>query len=91
VLTHEEEQRLLEACGDRMVTYKRKGKEVAMLDKGDKRESQKFADFSVFGYDYENSTIKELLLSGDSEFHLDRASFSTLLPVWLRVGGARAP
>jgi integrase len=42
VLTHEEERRLLDACGDRIRTYKRKGrfkdKETTLVDKGDKRE-----------------------------------------------------
>jgi integrase len=38
VLTRDEERRLLEACGDRILTYERKGKEVTMHDKGDKRE-----------------------------------------------------
>lgn len=42
VLTRDEERRLLEACGERIVTYKRKGrfkdKETTMIDKGEKRE-----------------------------------------------------
>jgi len=42
ILTHEEEMRLLAACGERVVTYKRKGrfkgKETKMIDKGEKRE-----------------------------------------------------
>lgn len=38
VLTRGEEQRLLEACGERVVTYKRKGKEITMHDKGERRE-----------------------------------------------------
>lgn len=41
VLTHDEEQLLLEACGDRTRTYKRKGrfkdKETTVIDKGEKR------------------------------------------------------
>lgn len=38
ILTREEEARLLEACGERTVTYKRHGKEVKMQDKGKRRE-----------------------------------------------------
>jgi integrase len=42
VLTRDEERRLLEACGDRIVTFKRKGRfegrETTIVDKGDKRE-----------------------------------------------------
>jgi integrase len=37
VLTHDEEQRLLEACGERIVTYKRCGKEIMARDKGKQR------------------------------------------------------
>lgn len=42
VLTRDEERRLLEACGDRIVTFKRKGrfngKETTVVDKGEKRD-----------------------------------------------------
>jgi integrase len=38
VLTSEEERRLLDACGDRTITYIRGGKEVTVLDKGEKRK-----------------------------------------------------
>jgi integrase len=38
ILTREEEARLLEACGERTVTYKRRGKEVKMKDRGRRRE-----------------------------------------------------
>lgn len=38
ILTREEEARLLEACGERTVTYKRCGKEVRMKDRGKRRE-----------------------------------------------------
>ena len=37
VLTHDEERRLLEACGERMVTYIRCGKKTTALDKGARR------------------------------------------------------
>lgn len=43
VLTHNEEMRLLDACGDRIRIYKRKGRfkgeETTMIDKGEKREA----------------------------------------------------
>jgi integrase len=42
VLTHDEERRLLDACGERIRTYKRKGRfkgrETTVVDKGEKRE-----------------------------------------------------
>jgi integrase len=38
ILTRDEEARLLEACGERTVTYKRRGKEVKMKDRGRRRE-----------------------------------------------------
>lgn len=37
VLSYDEERRLLEACGERTLTYKRKGKEVTAKDKGERR------------------------------------------------------
>lgn len=38
ILTRDEESRLLEACGERIVTYTRRGKEVTMRDNGWQRQ-----------------------------------------------------
>lgn len=38
ILSHEEEERLLQACGSRVTTYVRKGRPVTMEDKGDSRK-----------------------------------------------------
>lgn len=38
ILTRDEEARLLGTCGERTVTYKRRGKEVKMKDRGRRRE-----------------------------------------------------
>lgn len=38
VLTHDEERRLLDACGERTITYMRRGKQVTAQDNGEKRK-----------------------------------------------------
>ncbi len=43
ILSHDEEPQLLAACGERMVPYKRKGKEVTARDKGERRRHLRVA------------------------------------------------